>query len=105
MGGPNCSSATAAVGSYTGDTGEGSTMDLTKDLEIARDTVVASLDGLDDAQWRFRPAPECWSIAEIAEHVTLVSREIGLMVRGPLLQAPVDEDHPAGEGLVRSRLL
>jgi hypothetical protein len=80
-------------------------MDLTKDLEIARDTVVASLDGLDDAQWRFRPAPECWSIAEIAEHVTLVSREIGLMVRGPLLQAPVDEDHPAGEGLVRSRLL
>ena len=79
-------------------------MDLTE-LEDARDAFAASIEGLDPGQWRFAPGPEQWSIAEIAAHVALVSREIGLMLRGPLLSAPVDEGHAPSEAAVRRRLL
>jgi len=79
-------------------------MDLTE-LEDARDAFAASIEGLDPGQWRFAPGPEQWSIAEIAAHVTMVSHEIGLMLRGPLLSAPVDEGHAPSEAAVRRRLL
>ena len=79
-------------------------MDLTE-LEDARDAFVASIDGLDPEQWRFAPAPDHWSIAEVAAHVTLVSREIGRMIRGPLLRTPLDEDHAPSEAAIRQRLL
>ncbi|HEX5818916.1 MAG TPA: DinB family protein [Gemmatimonadales bacterium] len=79
-------------------------MDL-RELEAARDAFVASIEGLHEAQWRFRPSPEQWSIAEVAEHVALVSGAIGLMVRGPLLSAPADATHLPDEAKVRARLL
>ena len=82
----------------------GGTLDVTE-LEVARDAFVASIDGLDAAQWGFRPAPGQWSIAEIAEHVTLVAREIGRMLRGPLLATPVDDAHAPTEAAIRMRLL
>ncbi len=40
-------------------------------LERTRDLFVKSLDGLSEAQWRFKSAPERWSIAECAEHLVL----------------------------------
>jgi uncharacterized damage-inducible protein DinB len=80
------------------------TMQMTE-LEAARDAFVAAIEGLHDGQWRFRPSPEQWSIAEVAEHVALVSRAIGLMVRGPLPGTPVDEAHRPDEARVRARLL
>lgn len=75
------------------------------DLEAARDAFLAAIEGLHEAQWRFRPSPEQWSIAEVAEHVTLVSQAIGRTVRGPLLSAPADAAHLPDEARVRARLL
>ncbi len=40
-------------------------------LHATRKMFLDSLAGLSDAQWRFKPAPERWSIAEIAEHLVL----------------------------------
>jgi hypothetical protein len=34
------------------------------------------LSGLSDAQWRFKPTPDVWSIAEIAEHVAFVEHRV-----------------------------
>ncbi len=39
----------------------------------ATDRFAASLSGLTEAQAGFKPAPEQWSIAEIVEHVSIVS--------------------------------
>jgi len=76
-----------------------------EDLVQARDAVLAALDGVGEAQWRFRPAPEAWSIAEIVEHVVLVARNVGGMVSGPLLATPpTDEPKDAIEDLLRRRL-
>jgi hypothetical protein len=37
----------------------------------ARKQTLDTVDGLSDAQWNFRPAPEKWTIAEVIEHLTL----------------------------------
>jgi len=42
-----------------------------KYLEQTRDAVVAATSGLSEAQWKFKPAPDRWSVAETLEHITL----------------------------------
>lgn len=39
-------------------------------LEQTRDAVVAYVSGLSDAQMRFKPGPDRWSVAECLEHIT-----------------------------------
>ena len=52
---------------------------LIKSLEQTRDTFLAGCSGISDAQAKFKPAPDRWSIEECAEHVALV--ENGLLSR------------------------
>jgi uncharacterized damage-inducible protein DinB len=33
--------------------------------------LLASIEGLSEAQWKFKPAPEKWSVGEVAEHILL----------------------------------
>lgn len=40
-------------------------------LEKTRDGVVASVRGLSDAQFKFKSAPDRWSVAETLEHIAL----------------------------------
>jgi hypothetical protein len=62
---------------------------LIKDLQETRDTFLAGVTGITDAQAKFKPAPDRWSIEEIAEHIALV--EVGLMAR--LVQEATPCDH------------
>ncbi len=41
-------------------------------LADTRNGAVEATNGLSDAQWKFKPAPDRWSIAEIIEHLVLV---------------------------------
>ena len=41
-------------------------------LAETRNGVVEATKGLSDAQWKFKPGPDRWSIAEIVEHLALV---------------------------------
>ena len=52
------------------------------DLEQSNQHFQAAVRGLTPAQWNFQPGPTRWSIAEVAEHLTLVEQGIGGMVRG-----------------------
>jgi hypothetical protein len=40
-------------------------------LNASREKFIASVSGLSEAQLKFKSAPERWSIAEVAEHITL----------------------------------
>jgi uncharacterized damage-inducible protein DinB len=40
-------------------------------LHATRKMLLDAIAGLSQAQWKFKPAPERWSIAECAEHVAL----------------------------------
>ena len=44
---------------------------LLDQLETTKTNFIASLNGLSQAQWKFKPAPEVWSVAEVAEHLVL----------------------------------
>jgi uncharacterized damage-inducible protein DinB len=44
---------------------------LIKQLEQSKKNMLASIQGLTDAQWKFKPAPNVWSVAECAEHIIL----------------------------------
>jgi DinB family protein len=44
---------------------------LIEQLELSKKNMLASISGLTDAQWRFKPAPAVWSVAECAEHLVL----------------------------------
>jgi len=67
------------------------TLDLEKArlyLQQTRDGAVGAVKGLSEAQWRFKPAPDRWSIAEILEHVVFVQERILGERRELLAQAP-----------------
>jgi hypothetical protein len=42
-----------------------------KFLDQTRQGVLDATKGLSDAQWKFKPAPDRWSVAEVLEHITL----------------------------------
>jgi hypothetical protein len=44
---------------------------LIDQMEMSKKAFLASIDGLSQAQWKFKPAPEVWSVAECAEHIVL----------------------------------
>ena len=61
----------------------------------SRSRVVEVTKGLSDAQWRFKPAPDRWSIAENLEHIVIVHERVLARLQGQLAQAPpppVDRD-------------
>jgi uncharacterized damage-inducible protein DinB len=40
-------------------------------LEASRQEFLASIEHVSDAQWKWKPAPERWSVGEVAEHIVL----------------------------------
>ena len=40
-------------------------------LEASRREFLAATDHVSDAQWKWKPAPERWSVGEVAEHIVL----------------------------------
>lgn len=44
---------------------------LLDQLETSKQKLLASIDGLSPAQWKFKPAPNVWSVAECSEHIIL----------------------------------
>ena len=56
-------------------------------LHATRKLFLDSIDGLSEAQWKFKPGPDRWSIAECAEHVALsedfMFRRVEAMLKSP----------------------
>jgi DinB superfamily len=44
---------------------------LVSQLEASKKDFLSSLEGVTAAQWKFKPAPNVWSVAECAEHIIL----------------------------------
>jgi uncharacterized damage-inducible protein DinB len=60
---------------------------LLKQFETTRDNFLKSISGLSQKQWTFKPAPDRWSVAEVAEHITVSESTIAGAVHG-LMQSP-----------------
>ena len=62
-----------------------------KYLEQTRDGVVAAAKGLSDAQLKFKPAPDRWSIAEVLEHIAMVEDGLYQNVTEKVMKAPAGQ--------------
>ena len=53
---------------------------LVAQLKRTEARFLASVEGLSEAQWNYKPAPDRWSVAECAEHITAAEPFIRKMV-------------------------
>ncbi len=60
---------------------------LIEQMEISKKAFLASISGLSEAQWTFKPAPNVWSVQECAEHIVL-SESFLFDVSQQMLKAP-----------------
>lgn len=60
---------------------------LVEQLTKSKQTFIDSIQGLSDAQWKFKAAPERWSIEECSEHIILAEDFIFGSTQ-KMLQAP-----------------
>lgn len=57
-------------------------------LDESRKEFFAAIDGLSDAQWKWKPAPERWSVGETAEHIVLAEALLFDSVRKAMAAPP-----------------
>jgi uncharacterized damage-inducible protein DinB len=59
-----------------------------KQFETTRDNFLQSIAGLSQKQWIFKSAPDRWSVAEVAEHITVAESTIMSLVQKRLMSSP-----------------
>jgi len=75
-------------------------------LQQTENGVIGATQGLSQAQWKFEPAPDRWSIAEIVEHMVLAQELILGPVREQLTNAPAPGqlDHNTVDAIVLNQM-
>ncbi|MBI4877408.1 MAG: DinB family protein [Acidobacteria bacterium] len=68
------------------------------ELHATRKRLLDAIASLSEAQWKFKPAPEVWSIAQIADHLVVSEAELFGMIQNKILTSPAD---PAKGGAKR----
>ena len=57
-----------------------------------RKQFIDALNGLSEEQWKYKPGPDRWSIAEVAEHIALAEDNLFQFAMGALHQPPAAPD-------------
>jgi len=66
-----------------------------KSLQATHDAFLQSIAGLSDKQWRFKPAPDRWSVAEVSEHIAVAESAIFSMVQSKIMTSPATPEKRA----------
>ncbi len=59
-------------------------------LQATRDAFLKSIAGLSEKQWRFKPAPDRWSVAEVAEHIAVSESSLLALIQTKFMTSPAD---------------
>ena len=59
-----------------------------KQFQTTRDNFLKSIAGLSQKQWTFKSAPDRWSVAEVAEHITVSESTLFGLVQQRIMQSP-----------------
>jgi DinB family protein len=57
-------------------------------LQATHDAFLKSIAGLSEKQWRFKPAPDRWSVAEVAEHIAVSESSLFALVQKQIMTSP-----------------
>ena len=64
-------------------------------LKQTQKDFLAATEGLSEAQWKFKAAPDRWSIAETAEHIAVTEQTIWELVSGKIMKSPATPEKAA----------
>lgn len=59
-----------------------------KYLNETRKNFLAEINGLSEAQWKFKAGPDRWSVAEVAEHIAVSEETLMNMVADRIMKSP-----------------
>jgi DinB superfamily len=59
-----------------------------KQFQTSHDNFLKSISGLSQKQWTFKPAPDRWSVAEVAEHIAVSESALSGLVQQKVMQSP-----------------
>ena len=59
-----------------------------KSFQTTRDNFLKSIAGLSQKQWTFKPAPDRWSVAEVAEHIAVSESSLSGLVEKQIMTSP-----------------
>ena len=60
-------------------------------LETTKKGVLEATKGLSEAQWNFKPAPDRWSVAQVAEHIAAAEDFLRTLAKEKVMLAPAGE--------------
>src|ERR1700740_1903109 len=60
-------------------------------LESTKKNVLEATKGLSEAQWRFKPAPDRWSVAQVMEHIAAAEDFILETAKEKVMTSPAGE--------------
>ena len=63
-----------------------------KSFQSTRDNFLQSIAGLSQKQWTFKPAPDRWSVAEVAEHIAVSESSIFGLIQKQIMTSPATPD-------------
>lgn len=75
-----------------------------KSLQATHDAFLQSIAGLSEKQWRFKPAPDRWSVAEVSEHIAVSESTIFGFVQ-KIMASPATPDKRAEVKVTDEKIL
>jgi hypothetical protein len=75
-----------------------------KSLQATHDAFLKSIAGLSEKQWKFKPAPDRWSVAEVAEHIAVSESTIFGMVQ-KIMTSPATPEKRAEDKMTDEQIL
>ena len=64
---------------------------LLTSIEESRKEFLAAIDGVTERQWKWKPAPDRWSVGEVAEHIVLAEAALFGNVK-KAMSSPINPD-------------
>jgi len=61
-------------------------------LQATHDAFLKSIAGLSEKQWRFKPAPDRWSVAEVSEHIAVSESGIFGLVQKTIMGSQLNPE-------------
>ena len=66
-------------------------------LHATRKMLLDSVAALSDAQWRFQPSPDRWSVGQCAEHIVLTEERLFSLITEKILKSPAAPEKATAE--------
>ena len=76
-----------------------------KSLQATHDAFLKSIAGLSEQQWKFKPAPDRWSVAEVSEHIAISESTILGFVQGKIMASPAAPEKRADDKFTDQQIL